>query len=407
MFLAHNMCRSERISHQCVIAREWVIGAGRGHTSSQWLSLWPGLCAGLVFFVRAVGWPAIHVCCEAMSPWLRAEPSTTCQTQSRPRQAIRTSYRRGMVTNRPFRFGVIFDDASSRQDWLDKVRKAEDLGYSSLLIPDHLGEQLAPIPALMLTADATELRIGVGVLANDFRHPVFVAKEAATLDLLSDGRLEFGIGAGWTRSEYEQTGISYERAGVRIERLAESVAIIKGLMAEGPVTFRGDHYQISGLEGYPKPVQKPHPPVFIGGGGKRMLSYAGREADIVGINVNLGSGEWRYDEQGKDRTAAATDEKISWVREAAGERFDDIELQILTTAVEVTSDRMCAAEEFAAMARMTASEAMEAPSFLVGTPSQISDDLRERRANWGFSYIIVGEKGYEAIAPVVEELAGS
>ena len=312
-----------------------------------------------------------------------------------------------MATNRPFRFGVMFDGALSRQDWLNKVRKAEDLGYSSLLIPDHLGEQLAPIPALMLTADATELRIGVGVLANDFRHPVFVAKEAATMDLLSEGRLEFGIGAGWTRSEYHQTGVPYERPGVRIERLAESVAIIKALMADGPVTFVGEHYQISDLEGFPKPVQKPHPPIFMGGGGKRMLSYAAREADIVGIHVNLNAGEWDSADEGWDRTAAATDEKVSWVREAAGARFDDIELQILAAAVEVTKDRKRGAEQVAATAGITASEVMGGPSYLVGTTDQIRDDLRERRAVWGFSYIVVHEGGYEAMAPVVEDLAGS
>lgn len=177
---------------------------------------------------------------------------------------------------RTFRFGVQIASAGSAQEWADLARRAEELGYSSVFMPDHFGEQLAPVPALMAAADATtDLRIGALVFGNDYKHPVVLAKEAATLDVLSGGRFEFGIGAGWMNTDYEESGIQHDRPGVRIDRLAESVQICKGLFGEDPVTFEGEHYRISGLNGMPKPVQRPHPPVLIGGGGKRVLSLAG------------------------------------------------------------------------------------------------------------------------------------
>ena len=246
-----------------------------------------------------------------------------------------------MITSgHPFRFGVLLTEASSRREWVAKVRKAEDLGYSSIFIPDHFSDQFAPIPALMLAAEASGLRLVTGVLANDFRHPVVLAKEAATLDLLSDGRLELGIGAGWSRTEYQQAGMRFDRPNLRIERLAESIAIIRGLFGDGPVSFHGKHYQVDDLEGYPKPAQTPHPPILIGGGARRILGLAGREADIVGINVSLESGGVDYKQLGPNRTAAATDEKLSWVRAAAGNRFRDLELNVLVVVAKLTNNRL-------------------------------------------------------------------
>src|SRR5438876_677403 len=189
-----------------------------------------------------------------------------------------------MSKPRPFRFGVSVHGSKSRAEWIGIARQAEALGYSTLLIPDHLGDQLSPIPALVAAADATStLRIGSLVFDNDFRHPVMLAKEAATLDVLSGGRFELGIGAGWLRSEYEQAGIPYDPPGVRVGRMEEALQIIKGLFADRPVTFSGTYYKVSALEGQPKPVQRPHPPILIGGGGKRILSIAAREATIVGF----------------------------------------------------------------------------------------------------------------------------
>ncbi|MEO5953821.1 MAG: TIGR03621 family F420-dependent LLM class oxidoreductase, partial [Chloroflexia bacterium] len=191
-----------------------------------------------------------------------------------------------MANKRLFRFGVVSASTESRKDWVELARKAEDLGYSTFLLPDHFVNPLAAVPALSVAAAATTtLRVGSFVFDNDFRHPAMLAKEAATLDLLSDGRFEIGIGAGWHGPEYEQTGIPFDPPGVRVGRLEEAVAIIKKFFTGEPVTFAGNHYTINGLVGLPTSVQRPHPPIFLAGGGKRVLSLAGREADIVGLHL--------------------------------------------------------------------------------------------------------------------------
>ncbi|MEM8922460.1 MAG: TIGR03621 family F420-dependent LLM class oxidoreductase, partial [Actinomycetota bacterium] len=252
------------------------------------------------------------------------------------------------------------------------------------------------------------LRLGALVWCNDYRHPVVFAKDAATLDLLSEGRLELGIGAGWMTSDYEGAGMDYDRPGVRIERMTEAVAVLKALFADGPVTFEGEHYRIEGIEGTPKPFQRPHPPFLIGGGGPRMLRLAGRLADIVGVNPNLAAGAITAD-TAQDALAERFDEKVGWVREGAGDRFDDIELQLRTFIVAVTdeADSMIEAMTGAGGLNISAEEAKESPLALVGSPAKIADDLRARRERYGFSYIIVGQDEYEAFAPVVAELAGT
>lgn len=310
---------------------------------------------------------------------------------------------------RPFRFGVQSKAAASRSEWVELARKVEDRGYSTLTIPDHFDDQLAPMVALMAAADATEaLRIGALVWCNDYRHPVVFAKEAATLDLLSDGRLELGIGAGWMTSDYAQAGMSLDRPGVRIERMTEAVDVLKGLFADEPFSYKGEHYTIDGLEGTPKPVQKPHPPFLIGGGGPRMLRLAGRLADIVGINPNLAAGAITSD-VAQDATAERFDEKVGWVREGAGDRFADLELQLRTFIVAVTDDRMALAESISGAGglNITVEQGLESPLALIGTTAQIAEDLRARRDRFGFNYIVVGVDEYEAFAPVVAELAGT
>jgi probable F420-dependent oxidoreductase len=235
---------------------------------------------------------------------------------------------------RPFRFSV---QASSPPGgftgtvddgvrWRSLARRIEDLGYDSLTIADHLDEQWAITPALASAAEATTtLRIGTLVWCNDYRHPVLLAKEAATIDVLSGGRLEFGLGAGWMTTDYEQSGITHDRPGVRIERLAEAITIIKGLFADGPVNFTGEHYTITGHEGTPKPLQKPGPPILLGGGGKRMLTLAAQQADIIGVNVTLAAGVIDAS-AGPNATSEATEEKLRWIADAAGDRFDELEL---------------------------------------------------------------------------------
>ena len=308
---------------------------------------------------------------------------------------------------RPFRFGVQSKTATSRSEWVELARKIEDRGYSSLTMPDHFDDQLAPAVALMAAADATEtLRIGALVWCNDYRHPVVFAKEAATLDLLSEGRLELGIGAGWMATDYAQAGIEYDRPGIRIERMVEAVDVLKGLFGDGAFSYQGEHYQIDELDSTPKPVQKPHPPFLIGGGGPRMLRTAGRLADIVGVNPNLSSGEINAD-TAQDATPARYEEKLAWVREGAGDRFDEIELQVRTFIVQVTDDRQATAEMLAAGMGVTVEEGLASPLAMVGNVSQIAEDLRERRERYGFSYVVVGAEEFEAFAPVVAELAGT
>src|SRR5437588_7375465 len=230
-----------------------------------------------------------------------------------------------MPRHRAFRFDVQEHRAHSANNWRDKVRALESMAYSAVYLPDHFGDQLGPIAALMAAADATTtLRIGSLVFANDYRHPVVLAKEAATLDLLSGGRFELGIGAGWLRSEYEQTGIPFDPPGLRVERMQEALHILKGSFAENPLTFTGKHYTITHLESFPKPSQKPHPPLLIGAGSKRMLSIAAREADIIGILPKaLTNGT--ISEDPAERFAESIAQKVEWIRQAAGERFDELE----------------------------------------------------------------------------------
>jgi probable F420-dependent oxidoreductase len=315
-----------------------------------------------------------------------------------------------MSTQRPFRFGVSIHEARSSVEWRRLARQAEALGYSTLLMPDHLGAQLAPFPALLAAAEATStLRVGSLVFDNDFRHPALLAREAATLDVLSGGRLELGLGAGWMKSEYDQAGIPFERASVRIDRLEEAVRIIKGLFADGPVDFAGHHYTISGLEGFPRPEQRPHPPIHIGGGGRRLLSLAAREADIVGFIPRA-----RPDGGGQDladATPEALQQKIAWVREAAGARFAELELGLLVAQVITTEDREQAAQfiatTLAAGFDVSSAQILRAPYLLIGSLDQICADLVSRRERYGISYISIFEQSLEALAPVVARLAGT
>lgn len=308
----------------------------------------------------------------------------------------------------PFRFGVQASGRfGSRAAWVDLARKVEDLGFSTLSLPDHFDEQLAPTVALTTAAEATtSLRVGTLVWCNDYRHPVVLAKEAATLDLLSDGRLELGLGAGWMRRDYDQAGLAYDRPGLRIERMVESIDVLRGLFAEGPLQYEGRHYRIDGLEGRPKPVQRPHPPFLIGGGGPRMLKLAGRLADIVGVNPNLSPGAITA-EVGQDATAARFDQKLTWVAEGAGDRLADVELNVRCFVVLFTSDRAGTAAAMAPGLGLTPDEALASPLALVGTAEQMADDLRARRERFGFSYVTVGAADVDGFAPVVAALAGT
>jgi probable F420-dependent oxidoreductase len=296
--------------------------------------------------------------------------------------------------------------AGSRAEWTDRARKAEDLGYDVLTVPDHLTEIFAPIPAVVSAAAATtRLRVGTNVLNNDLRHPVLVAREAATADLLTDGRLQLGLGAGHMRSEYDEAGLGFDPGGLRVERLAEAVAIIKGLLRGERVTFAGRHYRVTGHQVHPLPVQRPHPPILIGGNRPRLLDLAAREADIVGLSgISFRRGGTERDLSGW--SGAAVDERVRLVRAAAGERAERIELCALVQRVIVTDARRQGAEELARRwPGLSADTILEAPYVLIGTVDELVEDLEARRHRWGISYYAVFEPFMEAFAPVIARLA--
>jgi probable F420-dependent oxidoreductase len=308
---------------------------------------------------------------------------------------------------KPFRFGVNAWSAASRAEWTDKARRAEDLGYAVLTVPDHLAGIFAPIPALMSAAAATtRLRVGTNVLNNDFRHPVLVAREAATADLLTDGRLQLGLGAGHMGSEYAQAGLRFDAGGVRVARLAEAVAIVKGLLAGEEVTFAGRHYRVSAHTIHPRPVQRPHPPILIGGNGPQLLTLAAKEADIVGLSgITFRRGGAERDLSGW-RTAGV-DRRVELVREAAGDRSQRLELSALIQTVVVTDHRRRACEDLAQRwPQLAPAEILESPYVLVGTVDQQVEDLHARRQRWGISSYVVFEPYLETLAPVVAKLAG-
>jgi probable F420-dependent oxidoreductase len=314
-----------------------------------------------------------------------------------------------MAHDRRFRFGVAVAEAASAADFAETARRAEALGYSTLFVPDHFVDHpLAPMPALATAAAVTTtLRIGPLVLGNDYKHPVVLAREAATLDLLSGGRLELGIGAGWMTADYTKAGMRLDPPSVRIARLEEAVLVLKGLFADGPFSFSGEHYTVSDLDGHPKPVQRPHPPFTIGGGAPKILGVAARHAATVGINANLRRGDPRSPDAAASLVPLATDQKLAWLRDAAGERFDDLEIQTLVGFVQVTDDGGPLLDAVASGFGVDAADARMAPVILVGDRDEMVDVLEERRARWQMSYHVIPREAMEAFAPVVERLAGA
>jgi probable F420-dependent oxidoreductase len=292
----------------------------------------------------------------------------------------------------------------------EQARRAEAAGYDAVVIPDHLLEQFAPLPALATIAAATDrLRIGTFVLNNDLRHPAVLAQELATLDVLSGGRVIVGIGAGWNRPEFEAIGRPFDEVGVRAARLEESIHVLKGLFADDPLTHEGTSYTILALDGQPKPVQRPHPPFLIGGGGRRTLALAGREAQIVGLAPRPGRGGTR---DLASYLAPATDEKVAWVREAAGDRFPDLVLNTYPSMspVIVTDHALREVRELAARAnarstsQASAGELLESPHIFIGTIDALVDKIVGLRERFGISNVMLDD--VDALAPIVERLAG-
>jgi probable F420-dependent oxidoreductase len=285
------------------------------------------------------------------------------------------------------------------------ARHVEDLGYHTLVMPDHFGARLALAPALVLAAEATsKLRVGSLVYDNDFRHPPLLAQEVASIDLLTDGRFEFGLGAGWLKSEYDAAGLPFDEGGTRVERMAEALQVFKALLSATPVTYAGRFYRIRGLTGAAKPMQQPHPPVLIGGGGRRLLTLAAKEADIISIMPRS-----RRDGSGLEDADASPEvftQKLAWIREAAGDRFSAIELNTLVQAVVITDNPRTAAAPLAKEYGMEVDQVFETPLVLIGSVDQIAEALQQRRERFGLSYITVFEKDLENLGKVIKRLGG-
>ena len=308
---------------------------------------------------------------------------------------------------RAFRFGVQARGFTDARQWREMARRAETLGYDILSVPDHFDGGPSPMVALAFAAEATTtLKVGTLVLANDFRHPAVLAKEALTLDALSEGRFELGIGAGWQTSDYESTGIALDGPGVRIERLSEALRIIRGLHGGETLTFSGRHYSIDGLQGLPAPVRVGGPPLIVAGGSERVLRLAARAADIVGVNPSMGAGV--IDQRvGPSATVAATAAKIDWIRDEAKDRFEDLELHTRVHVSSVTSDPSGLVGALAPAFGLEAGQFLESPHNLVGTVEELVDKLVRQREELGISYIGLGIESMDELAPVVAHLAGT
>jgi len=317
---------------------------------------------------------------------------------------------------RPIRFSTGPRRLRDRAALVEEGRLIEWIGYSTFTVADHFMIPFAPLLTLQAVAAATEtLRLAQTVLNQDFRHPAVLAKELATLDVLSDGRLEIGIGAGWMRDEYERAGLPFDAASTRVERLEEVIVILKGLFGDGSFSFTGKHFTIADLDGMPKPLQRPHPPILVGGGGRKVLALAGRHADIVQILPRTVRG--RRPDSTRPFTAEAYEEKISWVREAAGARFPEIELGAQLLNLTITDDPEASFEAFfqrfagqlgaAGGTAASRQELRASPMVAIGNLDEVCDKLIQTRERLGISYFAapIGSPP-QLLAPVIEFLEG-
>ena len=319
----------------------------------------------------------------------------------------------------PFRFGVQAYAPESGKQWRELARKAESTGFSSFHLADHIigpgpalaatghpVQTVAAIPAMAVAAEATStIKVGCRVLCVDYRNPVMLAKEVATLDFFSEGRLELGLGAGWLQGEYEAVGIPFDRAGVRLDRFEEVIGLLRASFAEGELNIDTTHVHAVGFEAVPKPFTKSGPPIMIGGGAQRILTIAGREADIVSLNFNNSSGKLGAEGIGSS-TAEHTDQKIQWIRNGAGERFNQIEIEIAAYFTVVTPDGAGTRAKMAPMFGMTPEVFAEHPNVLIGSVDEICDRIVERRERFGISYTSFGASVMDSVIPVVERLSG-
>ncbi|MEP6658901.1 MAG: TIGR03621 family F420-dependent LLM class oxidoreductase [Acidimicrobiales bacterium] len=312
-----------------------------------------------------------------------------------------------MAHARRFRFGAEMQRPFEGLSWADSARELEALGYSTLFVPDHFHEGYGPITAMATAAMATTtLKVGPLVFDCDFRHPAVLARELASIDMLSEGRLEIGLGAGWKQLDYTRSGIPMDPPRVRVDRMIEHTLVLKGLFADEPLTFAGEHYQIGELDGTPKPYRPGGPPIIIAGGGRRVMRFAGATADIVGVNASIHSGVADA-AAGRDALPASIDQKISWLRDGAGDRFDELEINAWLSVAEITNDAMSIAERLSSRFGAEPADVLASPLILVGSEAEIVDHLHARRERWGYSYYVVqGHKVHE-FASIAARLTGA
>jgi probable F420-dependent oxidoreductase len=305
---------------------------------------------------------------------------------------------------RPFRFAITATRADAGADWRAKARRIEELGYDTLLVTDHLGPQLAAVPAMAAALEATtRLRVGSYVFANDYRNPVMLAKEIATLDVLSGGRVEFGLGAGWYQRDYEMLGLPYDPPAQRVSRMIEAVQLIDRLFAEDSVDASGRFYTVHGARLRPKPIQRPRPPLMIGGGGPRILRFAARHADIVALNP-------RFDANGQpvvsDLLTGETERKLARLRAEGGARLDRVELNVFVIDAGVTDEPRSMFDAVATRLKGAAAQLIDSPYFLYGSIADLKRQVLARRERLGITYFGLPEKAMEPFAPLVRELRG-
>ncbi len=307
----------------------------------------------------------------------------------------------------PFRFGLNASQGADPRIWRRLARRTEELGFDSLLIPDHFTQQLAPFTALASAAAATRsLRVGMLVACNDFRHPVAHAKEIATLDVLSNGRAIWGMGAGWLEPEYRQAGIPFDPPGIRVDRLVESIGVMRSMFDGAPAQFEGTHYRIDGAAGWPAPRQTPHPPLLVGAQARRLLSFAAQTAEVVGIGPSL-LARSLFGQPPTHTPEQALDEQVRWMDEAAPQRRSIVERNMVAFPIVITADREGAAHRMAAPTGLTPEMLLQSPHAWIGTVDQICEQLVERRERWGVSFWVVPGDDPTATAPIVSRLANT
>lgn len=312
-----------------------------------------------------------------------------------------------MAEQRPFRFAAMVRGADSGSEFVERVQQIEQMGYSTVAMVDHFNPTYSPVPALTAAAMvAPSLRVLTTVFDNDFRNPVLLAKEIATIDQITGGRIDFGLGAGWHKVDYDQSGIQYDPPGVRISRMEEALTIFKNTWSGEEFSFEGEHYTIKNHQGYPLPVQQPHPPVYIGGGGKRILGIAGREADIIGVHVRFGP-DGALDSA--DTIRAEMEKKIGWIRDGAGDRFEQIEFALLLFAAKVVDSESAKQAEIARIAKsieISEQAVAASPYYLVGSESELVEQIQGLRETFNITHFTIVAGDVDGFAPVVQRLTG-